>query len=38
MGTLMEDIDPAEVESYQVYSDPDGSVVYLMVHKRQSVN
>jgi extracellular factor (EF) 3-hydroxypalmitic acid methyl ester biosynthesis protein len=38
MGTLMEDIDPEEVESCQVYSDPDGSVVYLMVHKRQSVN
>jgi hypothetical protein len=38
MGALMGDIDPAEVESHQVYSDPDGSVVYLMVYKKQPVN
>lgn len=38
LGALMEDIDPAEVESYQLSSDPNGSVVYLMVHKRQMVN
>ena len=37
MGILMGDIDPAEVANYQAYSDPDGSVVYLMVHKKQPV-
>jgi extracellular factor (EF) 3-hydroxypalmitic acid methyl ester biosynthesis protein len=37
MATLVSGIDPAEIESYDVYSDPSGSVVYLMVKKAKRV-
>lgn len=36
MTQLLARIDPSEIESYDVYSDPTGSVVYLSVKKRSS--
>jgi hypothetical protein len=33
MAMLLADIDPAEIESYDVYSDPGGSIVCLLVKK-----
>jgi hypothetical protein len=35
MAALTAGLDPAEIESYDVYSDPAGSVVYLLVKKRK---
>lgn len=37
MVRLLDKIEPAQVQSYDVYEDPSGSVVYLLVKKRSLV-
>jgi extracellular factor (EF) 3-hydroxypalmitic acid methyl ester biosynthesis protein len=37
MVRLMDRIDPTQVRSYDVYADPSGSVVYLLLTKRDDV-
>jgi hypothetical protein len=37
MVRLLAQIAPAQIQSYDVYDDPSGSVVYLLVKKRSQV-
>ncbi len=37
MVRLLAQIEPAQIQNYDVYDDPGGSVVYLLVKKRSQV-
>jgi extracellular factor (EF) 3-hydroxypalmitic acid methyl ester biosynthesis protein len=37
MARLLDKIEPAQIQSYDVYDDPNGSVVYLLIKKRCEV-
>lgn len=37
MLRLLAQIEPAQIQTYGVYDDPSGSVVYLLVKKRSQV-
>ncbi len=37
MVRLLAQIEPAQIQNYDVYDDPSGAVVYLLVKKRSQV-
>ena len=38
MARLMNQIDPADMQSYDLYEDPNGSIVYLLLTKQDRMS